>query len=237
MARQKLRKLRQSEVKKAEGERCLVCSRNAVTRAAECKIGGHWVHYRCDKLTDDEINRLENDSGFIYNCKRCSTKATTPKTIVYGSEPTLPKSSGEPRSSSETVKAEPSLCNTILRIPSPTVVSSCDTPAMAILNEESDPVCGVCDKNLCDDVNVCDNCRRLCHSACMTDPESELCVACGAKDLQDVMMNRTKLQHMKSPIPSVDDARPKTEVQVSQRIRTLVKPVGPGQSHLHKLRD
>ena len=62
-----------SEVKKAEGERCLVFFRNAVSRAAECKIGGHWVHYRSDKLTDDEINRLENESGLIYNCKRCST--------------------------------------------------------------------------------------------------------------------------------------------------------------------
>ena len=215
-----------SEVKKAEGERCLVCSRNAVTRAAECKIGGHWVHYRCDKLTDDEINRLGNDSGFIYNCKRCSTKETTPKTIVYGSEPTSPKSNGEPRSSSETVEAEPSLCSTILRIPSPTVVSSSSTPAMAMLNEESDPVCGVCDKNLCDDVNVCDNCRGLCHSDCMTDPESELCVACGAKGLQDVLMNGTKLRRTKSPIPSGDDAWPKTEVQVSQRDRTPVKPVG-----------
>ena len=97
---------------------------------------------------------------------------------------------------------------------------------MAILNEESDPVCGVCDKNLCDDVNVCDNCRRLCHSDSMTDPESELCVACGAKDLQDVLMNGTKLQHTKSPIRSGDDARPKTEVQVSQRDRTPVKTVG-----------
>ena len=89
-----------------------------------------------------------------------------------------------------------------------------------------DPVCGVCDKNLCDDVNVCDNCRRLCHSDCMADPVSELCVACGAKDLQDVLMNETKLQHTKSPIPSGDDAWPKTEVQVSQRDRTPVKPVG-----------
>ena len=86
-----------SEVKKAEGERCLVCSRNAVTRAAECKIGGHWVHNRFDKLTDDEINRLENDRGFIYNCKRCSTNETTPKTVLYGSERTLPKSNGEQR--------------------------------------------------------------------------------------------------------------------------------------------
>ena len=63
-------------------------------------------------------------------------------------------------------------------------------------------------------MNVCDNCHRLCHSDCMTNPESELCVICGAKDLQDVLMNGTKLQHMKSPIPCGDDAWSKTEVQV-----------------------
>ena len=56
-----------------------------------------------------------------------------------------PEKYGRPMKSA-VVNAEPSQCNTILRIPSPTGVSSCETPATAILNEESDSVCGVCDK-------------------------------------------------------------------------------------------
>ena len=66
-------------------ERCSVCGRNAVTRAAECVTGRHWVHYKCDKLTDTEIHRLETDKGFIYNCKWCLASETMPKTIVNDS--------------------------------------------------------------------------------------------------------------------------------------------------------
>ena len=36
-----------------------------MTRAAECKIRGHWVPYRCDKLTDDEIDLKMTVVSFI----------------------------------------------------------------------------------------------------------------------------------------------------------------------------
>jgi hypothetical protein len=47
------------EVQKLKETKCYKCKRNCKTRAALC-LKGHWVHYICDKLTDQEITSIEN---------------------------------------------------------------------------------------------------------------------------------------------------------------------------------
>ena len=59
-----------------EAAKCFVCARVVRSRSALCEKGQHWVHYNCDKLKSDEINRLHTDKGFIYNCKQCTKEDT-----------------------------------------------------------------------------------------------------------------------------------------------------------------
>ena len=62
---------------------CYRCKRKCLTHAAFCERGEHCVHYYCDKLTPQEIDRLQEDVGFIYICKLYhDTDNTDPKTIV-----------------------------------------------------------------------------------------------------------------------------------------------------------
>lgn len=51
---------------------CSKCKRNVHSRAIYCDKGHHWVHYRCVKLSDAEIEAAEklNDNEY-YTCKLC----------------------------------------------------------------------------------------------------------------------------------------------------------------------
>ena len=44
---------------------CTRCKRSCKTCAAIYQVGNHWIHYRCDRLTTDEIDRVHNDIGLI----------------------------------------------------------------------------------------------------------------------------------------------------------------------------
>ena len=42
-------------VKPTPDPKCLGCSKNCLKRGAVCEARNHWIHYRCDKLSEDEI--------------------------------------------------------------------------------------------------------------------------------------------------------------------------------------
>ncbi|CAC5416185.1 HARBI1 [Mytilus coruscus] len=44
---------------------------NCRTRGVFCTVGNQWVHYMCQKLTSDEINEVESDSGNYFKCAIC----------------------------------------------------------------------------------------------------------------------------------------------------------------------
>jgi len=49
---------------------CPKCNKKCRTRSTYCTAGQHWVHYKCQKLTDQEINEIENSkSDDQYQCK------------------------------------------------------------------------------------------------------------------------------------------------------------------------
>ena len=52
--------------------KCLICSKTCRTRGTFCDAGNHWVHYSCDKLTENEIKNIENDNESTYVCKGCN---------------------------------------------------------------------------------------------------------------------------------------------------------------------
>ena len=63
------------DAQKKEVEKCSKCKRTCKTRAVEC-INGHWIHYTCDKLSEEEIQSVEaSDETYICkSCKECSPK-------------------------------------------------------------------------------------------------------------------------------------------------------------------
>ncbi|CAC5405199.1 unnamed protein product [Mytilus coruscus] len=50
---------------------CYKCKRNCRSRGVFCTVGNHWVHSRCQKLSSDEINEVERDSGKYFKCTLC----------------------------------------------------------------------------------------------------------------------------------------------------------------------
>jgi hypothetical protein len=53
-------------------ETCIECHTKCRTRSTFCETGNHWVHYKCQKLTGQEIQIAENPHGDeYYECKLC----------------------------------------------------------------------------------------------------------------------------------------------------------------------
>ena len=49
---------------------CPKCNKKCRTRSTYCIAGQHWVHYKCQTPTDQEINEIENSkSDDQYQCK------------------------------------------------------------------------------------------------------------------------------------------------------------------------
>ena len=44
-------------------EACIKCHKKRRTRSTFCETGNHWVHYKCQNLTEQEIQIAENSSG------------------------------------------------------------------------------------------------------------------------------------------------------------------------------
>ena len=64
---------------------CVVCKKFVHKRAVYCDSGSHWVHYRCKKLTNDEVELAERDTKAEYECKQCANKNGQKYTLVESS--------------------------------------------------------------------------------------------------------------------------------------------------------
>ena len=51
---------------------CTKCKKACQTRAVVCFAKNHWVHFRCDQLTQKEIEAIENKPNNLYMCKSCT---------------------------------------------------------------------------------------------------------------------------------------------------------------------
>lgn len=170
-------RIRQPEGNSPEHTKCPICKKNVRKNAAVCQIGKHWIHYRCDKLTETEINRLHNDKGFIYNCKSCSSQETVCKTIA---KPT----------------------DTINKLKIPECPTAGGT-AMEILKQEI--MCPICDTYISGVESVCGTCTSVFHPQCMSDTNEEICLACAANELQITETDSTlKMNTLHSPSPHIN---------------------------------
>ena len=123
----------------------------------------HWIDYRCDKLTDAEINRLHKDKGFIYNCRSCSSQESIRKTIAETTDTALNLKLPE--------------CQTI------------EGTALDNLKEETLSMCPLCDTCINGQEYVCCMCRSMLHSLCMSESNEEVCFACASDEMQILESN------------------------------------------------
>ena len=162
-----------------QNEICPRCNRKLKSRGAFCETGSHWVHYFCDRLTEDDISRLHNDPGFIYRCKQClaSDDNTMVKTIANSD---TKEASSSPKPETKTILQLPNILNSEPGEPKGR------TAAEAILHEETSDMCHVCELPLDGNANRCDFCAASCHEGCMAHAAGmeEICLSCAATQAQ-----------------------------------------------------
>lgn len=62
--------------------KCLKCKRKCFTRSVFCEQNHHWIHYRCAKLAEDVIERVESDRSYVYHCKVYDSPEKVNKTLL-----------------------------------------------------------------------------------------------------------------------------------------------------------
>ena len=56
----------------SEVAKCIKCKKKCKTRGTYCTYGKHWIHCFCEKLTNTEIDKLQNgDDSDEYICTIC----------------------------------------------------------------------------------------------------------------------------------------------------------------------
>jgi hypothetical protein len=64
---------------------CPKCNKKCRTRSTYCTDGQHWVHYKCQKLTNQEIQEIENSkSDDQYQCKLCMEQRGSVNLAIKG---------------------------------------------------------------------------------------------------------------------------------------------------------
>ena len=57
---------------------CIKCKKKYKTKSTYCTEGRHWVHYNCEKLSNKEIENVEQGQNSEYTCNICrNNKAKT----------------------------------------------------------------------------------------------------------------------------------------------------------------
>ena len=151
----------------SEPPKCSVCKRVLRSRGVLCEKGQHWIHYRCDKLSQDEIDRLHNDKGVIFICKQCSKEETIVKVPVESKQDSTSR----------------------FKLELPSVRHESCSQVEEILNEEQGPElnaeCCVCDNRVDGEAIACMKCNLNCHKDCTEACGIDfLCLSCNAIDTQ-----------------------------------------------------
>ncbi|VDH90354.1 Hypothetical predicted protein [Mytilus galloprovincialis] len=63
-------------------------------KAVECEICNKWLHYKCENLTDKEVDEIENDLTLQYNCNSCKTLKTLQSDLLVPQLKHAPENTG-----------------------------------------------------------------------------------------------------------------------------------------------
>ncbi|CAG2212446.1 BHMT [Mytilus edulis] len=146
---------------------CIKCNRSCRTRSAYCTSGKHWVHYKCQKMTSQEIAEieLEEENDDNYTCKICNGN------IAIEGEAKNTQTS-QPIDSQYQQLALPTCSNN---------ASSILADAGATREEEvcEAELCGICEGTIEDNADSCEICQNIAHSSCLVCSDGQTtCFPC-----------------------------------------------------------
>ncbi|CAG2250966.1 unnamed protein product [Mytilus edulis] len=146
---------------------CIKCNRSCRTRSAYCTTGKHWVHYKCQKMTSQEIAEieLEEENDDNYTCKICNGN------IAIEGEAKNTQTS-RPIDSHYEQLALPTCSNN---------ASSILADAGAVRDEEvcEAELCGICEGTIEDNADSCEICQNIAHSSCLVCSDGQTtCFPC-----------------------------------------------------------
>lgn len=123
--------------KQSTDDNCPKCNRKLLSRGVFCIKGNHWIHYACEKLKKEEIEKLECDKNNIqYICTICS-KADSISSEITDMQQHLPRNRKNGNNQSTDQIQQQKRCMPVV-VPEIYSTDACGvTGAMAILNEES----------------------------------------------------------------------------------------------------
>ncbi|VDI64839.1 Hypothetical predicted protein [Mytilus galloprovincialis] len=142
---------------------CSKCNRNVQSRAIYCDKGHHWVHYRCIKLSDAEIEAAEklNDNEY-YTCKLCISDPHATTQSLNSMKAIKNAFIDSTYSSTQSIKSH-----------------NCQNGLQALLDEELHAVCNICNKIIDAQVVRCSSCTQPCHISCTSyDGHEYICSSC-----------------------------------------------------------
>ncbi|CAG2200841.1 MLL1 [Mytilus edulis] len=91
-------------------------------KAVECEICNKWLHYKCENLTDKEVDEIENNLTLQYNCNSCKTLETLQSDLLVSQLKHAPENTGIRPTTSIRSRLENSDTSSILS--HPTVLGS-----------------------------------------------------------------------------------------------------------------
>ncbi|CAC5425294.1 MLL4 [Mytilus coruscus] len=136
------------------------CNKKCRTRSTYCDTGNHWVHYKCQKLTQQEIQIAENSNGEdYYECKLCCEAKSSLLALKRCAQSNI--------HAQQLLEEETELLK---------VWNKDETST----NRQPEENCAVCDTMLIDPVwDICEDCNNKCHVKCMTEINGTyICIPC-----------------------------------------------------------
>lgn len=143
---------------------CTKCHKKCRTRSIFCNAGNHWIHYKCQKLTEPEIQIAENSNDDdLYECKICrDTKSKSKMRAIAGNMSSCTQAKQLLNEETEVMKSHD--------------VAPDDTRN----TDEYVQICAICDNGIINpNWNICGSCNIRCHNKCMTEKNDiYTCIAC-----------------------------------------------------------
>ena len=162
-----------------ESIKYIKCKRNCRTNSLLCTQGRHWIHYRCQGLSPEEISKHEQDNIEDFTCGVC-TSTNSNKSISL----IIPKPASLLGSKKST---DFTFANEILTENEETDLNRSDGSVEVILE------CGVCESSLNGRGLCCEQCLNSCHETCAyTLKDTAICVSCFGLAEQNNQQMKTK---------------------------------------------
>jgi len=135
--------------------KCIKCTRVCRSKSSYCSTGIHWAHYRCQKLTTEEIHAVEDDKSEIHTCKLCDPAQNM-----------LCESRNEPDEE---------------RSGALILMDEIETTRNDEVLDQSIKICTICDQEFIDanDIDACGACSCIAHTKCMGQKDEQtICYKC-----------------------------------------------------------